>query len=61
MKKLFNILYMIMVIFTIIGGSGYLFYYKAPQFAIPLILIGGLLTLNYFDKIKLPTKKGLFE
>lgn len=61
MKKLFNFLYMIMVIFTIIGGSGYLFYYKAPQFAIPLILIGVLLTLNYFEKIKLPTKKGLFE
>lgn len=61
MKKLFNFLYIIMVIFTIIGGSGYLFYYKTPQFAIPLILIGVLLTLNYFDKIKLPTKKGLFE
>lgn len=61
MKKLFNFLYAIMVIFTIIGGSGYLFYYKAPQFAIPLIVLGVLLTLNYFGKIKLPTKRGLFE
>ena len=61
MKKLFNFLYAIMVIFTIIGGSGYLFYYKAPQFAIPLIVLGVLLTLNYFNKLNLPTKKGLFE
>lgn len=61
MKKLFNFLYAVMVVFTILGGSGYLFYYKAPQFAVPLILIGVLLTLNYFEKIKLPTKKGLFE
>lgn len=61
MKKLFNFLYAIMVAFTILGGSGYLFYYKAPQFAIPLIILGGLLTLNYFGKLELPTKKGLFE
>lgn len=56
MKKLFNFLYAIMVIFTIIGGSGYLFYYKTPQFAIPLIFIGVLLGLSYFKKIELPNK-----
>lgn len=61
MKKLFNFLYAIIVVFTIIGGSGYLFYYKVPQFAIPLIILGGLLALNYFGKLELPTKKGLFE
>ena len=61
MKKLFNFIYVITVIFTVIGGVGNLFYSHNPQFAIPLILIGVLLGLNYFGKINLPTKKGLFE
>lgn len=33
MKKLFNFLYAITVIFTVVGGSGYLFYYKTTQYA----------------------------
>ena len=61
MRKLFNFIYVVMVIFTIIGGVGNLFYSHKPQFAIPLIFIGVLLGLNYFGKINLPTKKGLFE
>lgn len=61
MKKLFNFIYVITVIFTVIGGAGNLFYSHKPQFAIPLILIGVLLALNYIGKINLPTKKGLFE
>ena len=61
MKKLFNFLYAILVVFATIGGSGYLFYYKVPQFAIPVLIIGVLLALSYFEKIKLPTRKGLFE
>lgn len=56
MKKLFNIIYIITVIFTIIGGVGNLFYSHKPQFAIPLIFIGVLLGLNYFKKIELPNK-----
>ena len=56
MKKLFNFIYIITVIFTVIGGVGNLFYSHKPQFAIPLILIGGLLGLNYFKKIELPNK-----
>lgn len=56
MKKLFNFIYVVMVIFTIIGGAGNLFYLHNPQFAIPLIFIGVLLGLNYFKKIELPNK-----
>ena len=56
MKKLFNFIYIITVIFTIIGGTGNLFYSHKPQFAIPLIFIGVLLGLNYFKKIELPNK-----
>ena len=61
MKKLFNFIYILAVIFTVIGGAGNLFYSHKPQFAIPLILIGVLLGLNYFGKINLPTKKEFFE
>lgn len=56
MRKLFNFIYVVMVIFTIIGGVGNLFYSHKPQFAIPLIFIGVLLGLNYFKKIELPNK-----
>ena len=56
MKKLFNFIYIITVIFTVIGGAGNLFYSHKPQFAIPLILIGVLLGLNYFKKTELPNK-----
>lgn len=56
MKKLFNFIYIITVIFTVIGGAGNLFYSHKPQFAIPLILIGVLLGLNYFKRVELPNK-----
>ena len=61
MRKLFNFVYIITVIFTVIGGVGNLLHSHKPQFAIPLIFIGVLLGLNYFGKINLPTKKEFFE
>lgn len=56
MKKLFTFFYILLVIFTGIGGVGSLFYHNAPQFAIGLSVLTILVVLNFFNLIKLPTK-----
>lgn len=56
MKKLFTFFYILLVIFTGIGGVGSLFYYNVPQFAIGLSVLTILVVLNFFNLIKLPTK-----
>ena len=56
MKKLFNFIYILTIIFVGVGGGGNLFYFHKPQFAIPLLILSGVLILNYFKVINLPNK-----
>ena len=61
MKRFIAFFYCALVVFAIVGGAGYCFYAKQPQFGIALFGLGTWLGLAFFDDVKLPTKNDFFK
>lgn len=58
-KDFIIFIYVCLVIFAILGGAGWAFYVGAPQFGASLLILGTLIVLDFFGKIKLPKFKDI--
>lgn len=61
MKGFYNFLYIILVLFSCIGGMGYCFYAGQPQFGVAILILFAVLALAWFKVIELPTKDNFNE